>query len=73
MAPSLTTLVGDLVILGTGISEAAGLAGLASIGGDLIIGANQKLPTCVAKAFAEALMVAGMVNIGGNLPDVCGM
>ncbi len=73
VAPSLTTLAGDLVLLGTGISEVAGLAGLTSIGGDLIIGANQKLPTCVAKAFAEALMVAGMVSIGGNLPDACGM
>lgn len=73
VAPSLTTLSGDLVLSGTGISEVAGLAGLTSIGGDLIIGANQKLPTCVAKAFAEALMVAGMVSIGGNLPDACGM
>ncbi len=37
------------------------------------IGANQKPPTCAAKTFAAALMVAGMVSIDGNLPDACGM
>jgi len=71
-APSLTTLTGDLLLTGTGISGLDGLAGLTSIGGDLGIGANKQLPTCVAKAFAAGLMVAGNVNISGNLPDACG-
>jgi len=71
-ASSLTMLAGDLRLTGTGMSGLDGLGGLTSIGGDLGIGGNKQLPTCVAKAFAEGLIVAGMVNIMGNLPDACG-
>lgn len=63
---ALREVEGDLVLTGNAAMEEVGLAGVTSVGGDLTVAENPKLPAAVVDTIVDGAVVGGAVDTTGN-------